>query len=117
MRWHHRPAASAATVPDDKAPGFSDPTARCPKARAIALPSLRQQDKTTGDINGTSVSYKFSISVNGGAYSDVVVDGDSTLTITGKTIAELGAQFLTDPVRVSSTEELGGFFTVPKVVE
>lgn len=51
----------------------------------VSLPSLRQQDKTTGDINGTSVSYKFSISVNGGAYSDVVIDGDSTLTITGKT--------------------------------
>jgi predicted phage tail protein len=51
----------------------------------VSLPSLRSQDKTTGDINGTSVSYKFSISVNGGSYTDVLVDGDATLTISGKT--------------------------------
>jgi len=51
----------------------------------VSLPALRVQDKTTGDINGTTVQYKFSISVNGGDYTDVLIDGDPTLTISGKT--------------------------------
>lgn len=35
----------------------------------ITIPSLWKQDMNTGDVNGTSVSYSFEVSVNGGPYS------------------------------------------------
>lgn len=38
----------------------------------VTIPSLRAQDSTTGDINGTTVEYKFRVSVNDGPYTDVL---------------------------------------------
>lgn len=48
---------------------------------AIALPSLMSQDKKTGDIHGTSVQFRFEISLNSGSFYDAT----GTLTISGKT--------------------------------
>lgn len=48
----------------------------------VAVPQLMQQDTTTGDVNGTSVKYKFEISVDGAPF---VALGDPELTIEGKT--------------------------------
>lgn len=49
--------------------------------RAVVLvPSLVSQDKTTGDVHGASVSFRFDVSINGGAYQPL--SGD--LTISGK---------------------------------
>lgn len=46
----------------------------------MAVPSLMSQDKTTGDINGSSVSYRIEMSINGGAFINV-----GSHTISGKT--------------------------------
>lgn len=40
----------------------------------VTVPSLMEQDTTTGDVHGTSVQYKFSVSSNGGAFVDVASD-------------------------------------------
>lgn len=37
----------------------------------MSVPSLISQDMTTGDVHGTSVSYKFSVSTDGGQFSPV----------------------------------------------
>lgn len=47
----------------------------------VTIPSLAFQDTTTGDTHGTSVSFRFDVSVNGDPYQ--TLSGD--LTITGKT--------------------------------
>lgn len=45
------------------------------RVRAIVtIPSLVSTDTTTGDLHGTSVEYKFQISPDGGAYTDLIAD-------------------------------------------
>lgn len=46
----------------------------------VLIPSLITQDKTNGDVHGSSVSFRFDVSVNGGSYYSL--SGD--LKITGK---------------------------------
>ena len=46
----------------------------------MTVPQLMSQDKTTGDISGSSVSYRIEMAVDGGAFTSV---GD--FTISGKT--------------------------------
>ena len=48
---------------------------------AMAMPSLMQQDSDDGDIHGTSVQFRFELSLNSGSYYDAT----GTLTISGKT--------------------------------
>lgn len=45
----------------------------------VTIPALRSQDVTTGDIHGTSVEYKFRISINNGAYEDVYLQRSDTI--------------------------------------
>lgn len=46
----------------------------------VTCPSLISQDMTTGDVHGSSVSFRFSVSVNNKAYQDL----SGELTISGK---------------------------------
>lgn len=48
----------------------------------VNVPSLSTTDTNSGDTSGTSVSYKFQMSVNGGPFIDTSL---GTLTISGKT--------------------------------
>ena len=48
----------------------------------VTVPALMSQDSSTGDTNGSSVSYSFDVSTNGGSYSD---SGLGVIVITGKT--------------------------------
>lgn len=47
----------------------------------VTVPSLMQQDASTGDVSGTSVKFRFDISLNGGAFEPL----SGELTISGKT--------------------------------
>lgn len=53
----------------------------------MTFPSITSTDNSTGDIHGTTIQYKFSVSNNGGPFVDMPVDdtGNAVVTITGKT--------------------------------
>lgn len=48
----------------------------------ITIPSLTLQDSGTGDVNGTTVEYQFSISTDGGSFMPVLVDGTDSPVVT-----------------------------------
>lgn len=48
----------------------------------MKFPSLRSVSKKTGDTNGTTVQYMFQISSDGGAFNNVVAEGESAVEVT-----------------------------------
>ena len=58
----------------------------------VAIPSLTSQDTSTGSVHGTTVSFQFLISVNGGAYQNL----SGPMTITGKSRARYQVSYLYD---------------------
>lgn len=56
----------------------------------VMVPSLMSQDADDGDVHGTSVQFKFDISMNGGAYQAL----SGTLTINGKTRSRYQRSYL-----------------------
>lgn len=51
----------------------------------VSLPALTSVDTETGDTHGSSVQYKFQLSVGGGAFNDIAPQGETAvLTISGK---------------------------------
>lgn len=48
----------------------------------ITIPSLTLQNSETGDVNGTTVEYQFSVSADGGSFVPVLVDGTNSPVVT-----------------------------------
>lgn len=57
----------------------------------VAIPSLTSQDKSTGDISGTSVQFAVDIQTNGGGYVERIND-----TISGKTTSRYERSYRID---------------------
>lgn len=55
----------------------------------VSTPQLTEQDKSTGDIHGSAVSFKIEVQNNGAGYSTAVVD-----TINGKTTSKYQRAYL-----------------------
>lgn len=64
----------------------------------VSVPSLMSQDKNSGDIHGSSVTFRFDISVDEGPYSTL---GEHT--VTGKTRAKYQRSYLYDLPKPGST--------------
>lgn len=62
----------------------------------ISVPRLTSQNTSNGDVSGSSVQYTIAIQSNGGGFVDQVVDGSTTITLTGKTTSKysLSHEFL-----------------------
>lgn len=59
----------------------ADPT--CDQVRVIVnIPALSTQDSVTGDVTGAQVQYKFQMSVNNGAFTDINVMGSASPIVT-----------------------------------
>lgn len=54
----------------------------------LSVPRLVYQDPSNGDMSGSSVQYKISIQSNGGGFVDQVVNGSTTITLSGKTTSK-----------------------------
>ncbi|MDL2284410.1 phage tail protein [Oxalobacter sp. OttesenSCG-928-P03] len=73
--------------------------ANADKVRLVAsVPSLLKQDTKTGDVSGTSVSFRFEISQDGGPYKSL---GD--LTISGKTRSKFQRSYVYDLPKPATT--------------
>lgn len=51
----------------------------------IGVPQLTVQNESTGDINGSTIEYKISVSANGGAFVDANLGGGAWKSFTGTT--------------------------------
>lgn len=69
----------------------------------IGIPQLTYQNESTGDINGSSVQYKISISANGGAFVDAAIGGGSWVPFNGST-TPAGATAFRAAVRYTPTD-------------
>lgn len=70
----------------------------------LSVPSLKQQNTTNGDINGTSVRIAIDVQSNGGGYVPQVIGVDGyNLSVSGLMATSLGKDIVSAQVRVNWT--------------